>query len=185
MLRQFFALLLLLALAEAAYMLWTWYQGNWLHEADGALVHIRCYWMLWTGAGLLAWSFVNRSILRLLLACADDDPMLIERGTGQMLDSSSGAKVHIETFGALEAPSLILTHGWSQSSRMWFYAKRVLARNFRVIVGYLAGLGKLKRAPERAAGDGKGCQQHGAARARPSLQPCDPGVCAIGVSRED
>jgi pimeloyl-ACP methyl ester carboxylesterase len=148
-LRQFFVLLSLLVLAAATYLLWTWFQGDWLRGADGRLVHIRRDWMLWIGAGLLAWSFVGRSILRLLLARADEDPMLVERGTGQMLDSPSGAKVHIETFGAADAPPLILTHGWSQDSRMWFYAKRDLARDFRVIVWDLPGLGKSKRAPDQ------------------------------------
>jgi pimeloyl-ACP methyl ester carboxylesterase len=148
-LRQFFALLSLLILAAAAYFLWTWYQRDWLRGADGVLLHIRHDWMLWTGGGLLAWSFVGRSILRLLLARADEDPMLVERGTGQMLDSPSGAKLHIETFGADDAPALILTHGWSQDSRMWFYAKRDLARDFRVIVWDLPGLGKSKRPPDQ------------------------------------
>ncbi|MEG3089366.1 alpha/beta fold hydrolase [Sphingomonas sp. PB4P5] len=145
LLRQIFALFSLLILAAAGYLLWTWYQGDWVRDAAGALVKVRHDWMLWTGAALLAWSLLGRFVVRLLLARTDQDPMRVERGIGQMLDSPSGARLHVETFGSVDAPPLVLVHGWSQDSRMWFYAKRDLARQFRVIVWDLPGLGKSKR----------------------------------------
>jgi pimeloyl-ACP methyl ester carboxylesterase len=145
LLRQIFALLSLIVLAAALYLLWTWYQGEWIRDADGTLVQVRRDWMLWTGGALFAWSFLGRFVVRLLLARPDQDAMRLERGEGRMLDSPSGAKLHVETFGAADAPPLILVHGWSLDSRMWFYAKRDLAQHFRVIVWDLPGLGKSKR----------------------------------------
>jgi pimeloyl-ACP methyl ester carboxylesterase len=145
LLRQFFALISLLILAAAGYLLWTWYQGDWVRDSNGILVQIRHDWRLWTGAALLLWSFLGRSVVRLLLARPDTDPMRLERATGQIIDSPSGAKLHVESFGPADAPPLVLVHGWSQDSRMWFYAKRDLARQFRVIVWDLPGVGKSKR----------------------------------------
>ncbi|MEG3178244.1 alpha/beta hydrolase [Sphingomonas sp. RB3P16] len=145
--RFVFALVSLTILAAGGYLLWIWYQGEWLRDADGMLVHIRHDWMLWTGAVALLWSFLGRLPLRLLLARADTDPMRIERGSGHMLDSPSGAKLHIESSGPADALPLILVHGWSVDSRMWFYAKRDLATRFRVIVWDRPGLGKSQPAP--------------------------------------
>lgn len=43
--------------------------------------------------------------------------------------------------GPVDAPPVILVHGWSLDSTIWFYAKRDLARRFRVIVWRHRGLG--------------------------------------------
>lgn len=148
LLRMVFALISLLVLAAAAYLLWSWYQGDWVSDGDGVLRHARHDWMLWTGGALLAWSFLGRFVARLLLAKTDTDPMSLERGEGQIVKSPSGATLHVESYGLADAQPLILVHGWSLDSRMWFYAKRDLARRFRVIVWDLPGLGKSKRSPD-------------------------------------
>lgn len=145
--RFLFAILSLAILATGGYLLWIWYQGEWLRDADGVLVQVRHGWMLWTGAAALAWSFLGRLPMRLLLTRVDTDPMRASRGAGGMIDSPSGAKLNVESFGPADAPPLILVHGWSLDSRMWFYARRDLASRFRVIVWDLPGLGKSKRAP--------------------------------------
>jgi pimeloyl-ACP methyl ester carboxylesterase len=145
--RFLLAIVSLAILAVGGYLLWTWCQGDWVRDADGVLVQVRHAWMLWVGAAALAWSFLGRLPMRLLLARADTDPMRIERGDGRMIDSPSGAKLYFESFGAADAPPLILVHGWSVDSRMWYYAKRDLARRFRVVVWDLPGLGKSKRPP--------------------------------------
>jgi pimeloyl-ACP methyl ester carboxylesterase len=144
-LRALFALASLLVLALAAYFFWTWYQGDLVRDATG--VHrARDGWRLWPGAVLLGWSFLGRWIVPFVLARPDRDPMRLERTEGQILQSPSGAKLHVETYGAPGAQPIILTHGWSLDSRIWFYAKRDLAKRFRVIVWDLPGLGASKRA---------------------------------------
>ncbi|HEX4164798.1 MAG TPA: alpha/beta fold hydrolase [Bryobacteraceae bacterium] len=44
-------------------------------------------------------------------------------------------------FGRDDAPTLVFTHGWSTSSTEWYYAKRQLAGQFRLILWDLPGLG--------------------------------------------
>jgi len=144
--RAVFALLSLLILAAAAYLLWTWYQGDWVRDADGVLRRVRHDWQLWVGGALLAWSFLGRSVVLLLLARRDTDPMRLERGNGSFIDSPTGARLYVETYGPVDAQPLVLTHGWSLDSRIWHYAKRDLAGRFRLIIWDLPGLGQSKRA---------------------------------------
>jgi pimeloyl-ACP methyl ester carboxylesterase len=144
-LRALFALLSLIILAAAGYLLWSWYHGDLIRDADGVLRH-RDSWRLWTGLALFAWSFLGRSLVLPLLARRDQDPMRLERGDGRLIESTTGAKLWVETYGPEEAQPLILTHGWSLDSRIWHYAKRDLAGRFRLIVWDLPGLGRSKRA---------------------------------------
>lgn len=145
LLRTIFALLALAILALGGYFLWEWYQGEMLRDADGVVRLHREQWQLWAGAALLAWSFLGRFLVRLLLAKGDTDPMRGKRGNGRTLVSETGATIHLEEYGAVTAPPIILTHGWSMDSTMWDYAKRDLAGKFRVIVWDLPGLGLSKR----------------------------------------
>jgi hypothetical protein len=50
-LRALFALLSLIILAAAGYLLWSWYHGDLIRDADGVLRH-RDGWRLWTGLGV-------------------------------------------------------------------------------------------------------------------------------------
>ncbi len=144
-LRAFFALLSLAVLVTAGYLLWTWYQGDLFRGTDGVVHRVRHDWQLWTGAGLLAWSLLGRFVARLLLARGDRDPTRAERSAGQELAGANGATLHVEMAGSTDAPPIILTHGWSLDSTVWFYAKRDLADRFRVITWDLPGLGKSTR----------------------------------------
>jgi predicted alpha/beta-fold hydrolase len=142
-LRPFFALLSLIILALAAYLLWSWYQGEPVRFPDGVVVREREDWQLWLGLALLGWSFIGRSAVLWLLARPDDtDPTHPERGAGEQLPSADGASLHVEALGPTDAPTVILVHGWSLDSTIWFYAKRALARRFRVIVWDHRGLGE-------------------------------------------
>jgi hypothetical protein len=144
--RALFALVSLIILATAAYFLWTWYRGELVEDVGRVLRRVHEDWRLWTGLALLAWSLLGRLIVLPLLARSDKDPMRLERGEGRILESPTGARLHVESYGPPDAPPLILTHGWSLDSGIWFYAKRDLARDFRLIVWVLPGLGQSKRA---------------------------------------
>jgi pimeloyl-ACP methyl ester carboxylesterase len=146
-LRALFALISLIVLALAVYLLWTWYKGDLNVDPQGTVYKARDEWRLWVGLGLLAWSFLGRLIVPLLLARTDSDPLRLEEGSAQMLKSSSGAELHVETFGPATGQPIILTHGWSLDSRIWFYTKRELSKRYRVVVWDLPGLGKSRRAP--------------------------------------
>ena len=54
---------------------------------------------------------------------------------------ASGADLSVTRFGPEQAPTLILTHGWGADSRALHYAAHELARQYRVILWDLPGLG--------------------------------------------
>ncbi|HEY0053147.1 MAG TPA: alpha/beta hydrolase [Caulobacteraceae bacterium] len=147
--RLFFSLLSLLILGAAAYLLWTWWQGELLLDADGVASIAREEWRLWTALGLLAWSFLGGRIVPLLLARADREPTRPERSGGHRVTSDTGSALHVESFGPEGAPAVVLTHGWGLDSTVWRYARHDLAERFRVVVWDLPGLGRSKAAPGR------------------------------------
>ena len=148
--RFFTTLLSLVILAAAGYLLWSWYQGDLYRDAAGVLHRDREAWRLWAGAGLLAWSFLGRSVLPLLLARPDSRPSKPERGHGQTIASPTGASIYVESHGPAGAPPIILTHGWGMDSTFWNYAKQDLGDRFRLILWDLPGLGKSRAAGKRA-----------------------------------
>ena len=145
---RFFTTLLSLAILGAAgYLLWSWYQGEWVRDTAGELVRLRDGWRLWTALGLLAWSFVGRLLLVPLLAKGDTRPTKPERGQGQMMGAPSGASLYVEKHGPAGAPLIILTHGWGMDSTFWYYARQDLADRFRLVLWDLPGLGASKASP--------------------------------------
>lgn len=83
LLKIIFALLSLLILGAAGYLLWSWWDGDLVQAADGVgLVFVRDGWRLWTGLGLLAWSFLGRPVVNLFLARGDTDPTTPRREAG-------------------------------------------------------------------------------------------------------
>lgn len=148
---RFFTTLLSLAIiAVAGYLLWSWYDGDLIRDAAGALHREREGWRVWTGLGLLAWSLVGRSILPLLLAKRDTRPTRAERGPGQMIASPTGSSLYVENHGPIGAPPIIFTHGWGMDSTFWHYAKQDLGDRFRLVLWDLPGLGKSKAAGKEA-----------------------------------
>jgi pimeloyl-ACP methyl ester carboxylesterase len=145
LLRAAFSIASLLILAAASYLLWSWYDGEWLRDADGVLRRHRDDWQLWVGGLLLAWSLLGRFGIRLILARKDTDPMQPNRSSGRTISSETGATLYLEEHGSALTPPIILTHGWSMDSTVWFYAKRDLADRYRVILWDLPGLGRSKR----------------------------------------
>lgn len=150
-LRFVFSLLSVAVLGVAGYLAWTWWQGDVIRAADGDLVRLRDDWRLWTAIGLLAFSFLGRFIVTPLIAHGDKaEPSRPVRSNGQMVAGASGASLYVETHGSDQAPPLILTHGWGMDSTIWSYAKRDLAKRFRVVVWDLPGLGRSKMAADGA-----------------------------------
>jgi hypothetical protein len=122
--RLMFSVFSLGLLAAGIYLAWSWYEGAWLLDQAGRAYQVREDWRLWAGGALLAWSLLGRFALLPLLARPDTDPTRSQRT------------------GALDAPPVILTHGWGLDATIWFYLRRELAKRFRVIAWDLPGLGK-------------------------------------------
>jgi pimeloyl-ACP methyl ester carboxylesterase len=148
--RFLFGLFALVLLAASVYLLWSWYEGHLLRDADGALYRVRDDWRLWTGSALLAWSFLGRLIMTPLIARKDTEPASsAAHGEGKVLTGASGAQIYVESVGPASAPVIVLTHGWGLDSTIWSYAKRGLASH-RLILWDLPGLGRSKLAKGHA-----------------------------------
>ncbi|MDB5612435.1 MAG: alpha/beta hydrolase [Devosia sp.] len=150
--RFIFTLLSLFILGVAAYLLWNWYDGDLIRQADGDIIRVRTDWFLWVGLGLQAFSFLGRPVITPLLAKPDTDPTSAKRDNGQVVEGASGSRLYVEQHGNPAAPPIILVHGWAMDSTIWFYAKRDLARNFRVLSWDLPGMGKSTPASPSAIG---------------------------------
>ena len=138
------AVLSLAVLAAAAYLLWSWQAGELVRDESGAVHRNREDWRLWTGLGLLAWSFVGGLVTPTVVARPDRRKTKAERGAGRMLESPTGSSLYVESHGPAAAPTIIFTHGWGMDSTFWRYAKQDLGDRFRLILWDLPGLGRSK-----------------------------------------
>ncbi len=72
-LRLLFAVLSLAILGASGYLLWDWWRGELVQGDDGLLHRVREDWRLWLALAPLAWSFLGRFIVPLIIARADTD----------------------------------------------------------------------------------------------------------------
>jgi len=133
-------------LAGAAYLLWTWRQGEWVRDPAGELWRLREDWRLWTGLLLLAWSFVGRWIVPLLLTKGGGRRSRPLRSQGAIQQGASGSSLYVERHGPVGAPYIVFTHGWGMDCTFWDYARQDLSERFQVVRWDLPGLGR-SRAP--------------------------------------
>lgn len=144
MFRILTTLISIAVLGAAAYLLWSWYDGRIIADNEGVLHFIREDWRLITGLILIAWSFFGRVAVKPLLARKDNDPSKPVRNDGRHIAGLSGSTLYVETLGPSNAPVIVMTHGWAMDSTIWYYAKRDLSKQFRIIVWDLPGLGRSK-----------------------------------------
>ncbi|HVI31017.1 alpha/beta hydrolase [Phenylobacterium sp.] len=140
--RFFTTLLSLLVLGAAGYLLWTWYQGEWVRDAVGVPRTVREDWRLWAGMGLLAWSTLGRFLVLPLIARGDHRPTEPRRGNGHEVNGANGSSLYVERHGRADGPPIIFTHGWGMDSTFWSYAKEDLGDRFDLTFWDLPGLGK-------------------------------------------
>jgi pimeloyl-ACP methyl ester carboxylesterase len=65
-----------------------------------------------------------------------------------MVESGTGAVLHVERSGADTGPMLVFTHGWAMDSTVWSYARREFGASNGILTWDLAGLGQ-SRPPDR------------------------------------
>ncbi|MEP0919365.1 alpha/beta hydrolase [Leptolyngbya sp. DQ-M1] len=138
LLRSFAGLLTIALLGGSGYILRQWYEGEWQDDR----------W-LYLGIGLLLWSFLGFLPVLLLRRLGRDEPKPYRSNQVQRLVRPDGSEIKVEFYGDDHAPPLILTHGWGPDSTVWYYAKKQLAQQFRVIVWDLPGLGQSKKPKNR------------------------------------
>jgi pimeloyl-ACP methyl ester carboxylesterase len=147
LLRLLSSLVSIAILGGGLYILYEWYEGE--------LVSDR--W-LYLGAGLLLWSFFGFLPILLLRRPGRDEPKPIRSHRIQRLSRPDGSEIQVEFYepnyaagdaASRHTPTIILTHGWGPDSTVWYYAKKQLKSQFRVIVWDLPGLGKSKKPKNR------------------------------------
>ncbi len=100
------------------------------------------------GLGLLLFTFFGKEFVRLSFRSGQDEPKQLHSAVMKDVSGPGGEHLHVEIFGREDAPTLVLTHGWSTSETEWYYAKRQLAGQFRLIVWDLPGLGASTGLPD-------------------------------------
>ena len=131
-------------LAAAIYLVWSWGRGHVVIDEHAVRHHVQgAAWRLYAGVALLAWSFLGRSVVLLFLPAGKDEPRE-QRAEGHMVHAPDGSSLRVESFGNLQGPTLVLTHGWGLNSTAWWYTKKVLGQRFHLITWDLPGLGRYK-----------------------------------------
>ena len=101
----------------------------------------------WLAAAVLI--LTGRNWVRLLRPPAADEPEPLvpnKRGTAT---GHGGVQLEWEQFGPDDAPALLLSHGWSLSHETWYYQKKALSNEFRVVVWDLRGTDRSQAPADR------------------------------------
>jgi len=138
LLRWLSVLLTVALLGSAGYILYQYYEEE--------LVSDR--WLI-LGLVMLLWSCLGFLPILLLRRPGSDEPKPIRSNRVQQLVRPDGSEIHIEFYGPDQGPTLVLTHGWGPDSLVWYYAKKQLSDQFRIIVWDLPGLGKSRKPKNR------------------------------------
>lgn len=138
LLRLLTSLVTIALLGGSAYLLYEWYGGE--------LISDRWFYL---SIGLLLWSGLGFLPILLLHCPGQDEPKPLRSNRVQRLSRPDGSEIQVEFYGPDRAPTLILTHGWGPDSTVWYYVKKQLTDQFRVVVWDLPGLGKSKKPQNR------------------------------------
>jgi pimeloyl-ACP methyl ester carboxylesterase len=95
-----------------------------------------------SGIALLLFTFTGRYLVQSPFPTGADEPREIYSESAHYQTRPDGTKIRAEVFGQADAPALLFTHGWGTSSAEWYYAKRHLGSQFRLIFWDLRGLGQ-------------------------------------------
>ncbi len=96
----------------------------------------------WERLALLGMILTGRWWMGCLRRADPDEPKRLtpdRRGTAR---GRGGVGLEWEQFGPDDAPALLLSHGWSLTHDTWYYQKKALSGEFRVIVWDMRGTGR-------------------------------------------
>ncbi len=102
----------------------------------------------WERLALAGLVLTGRWWIRYLRRADPDEPKPLtpdRRGTAQ---GRGGVRLEWEQFGPDDAPTILLSHGWSLTHDTWYYQKKALAGEFRVIVWDMRGMGRSGTPPD-------------------------------------
>ena len=96
----------------------------------------------WERIALTGLILTGRWWLPFLRRVDADEPKWLTPTRRGFIAGKGGVKLEWEQFGPDDAPALILSHGWSLTHDTWYYQKKSLAGEFRVIVWDVRGTGR-------------------------------------------
>lgn len=100
-------------------------------------------------AGVAAWTATVRADRRRLLADPERASFAAPIGGGRTVSARGrdGTELHAEVFGPEDAPTIVLLHGWTESTRLWINQIQDLSADHRVVAVELRGHGHSGRSP--------------------------------------
>ena len=120
-------------------VIYDWYQGELVNDA----------WLA-VGIGLLLLAVSGRTLVLLLfLRGGKDEPKPNHTGITETIKGSFGEEIHIEQLGSQSSRPVIMTHGWNLDSTVWYYQKKTLLEEARLIMWDLPGLGRSSQPADR------------------------------------
>ena len=129
-----FGLVSLALLFGGGYIVYEWWQGAIVSTA-----------VLTVGIVMLAVALLGRFLVLAFHRGGKDDPSWAHAHETARIERPDGTVLHVEMCGPAGAPSVVLTHGWGVDNRAFYYTKRALSTQYRVIAWDLRGLGRSSR----------------------------------------
>jgi pimeloyl-ACP methyl ester carboxylesterase len=97
---------------------------------------------------LLAYQFIGKSIIRLLLSKTrkgEDEPKAERLQDQQQLQRPDGSIINVEHGGIKGKQTIVFIHGWNSNSMQWYYQKKYFGKSYHLVLMDHPGLGKSKR----------------------------------------
>jgi pimeloyl-ACP methyl ester carboxylesterase len=138
-------LLGLLSMISVVWSFWVVYRlaRKWRHrrERTGPCFTDRERPLLMAAVLVIMLSLGGRPLAMLFLPPGGDPPRHQRAAAGRYLARPDGTRLYVETLGPQDAPTMVLTHGWGTDADLWYYVKRDLAAEYRIVTWDLPGLG--------------------------------------------
>lgn len=96
----------------------------------------------WAGLALVGLTLSGRWWVRRWRPEGPDEPQPLTPTRRGEATGWGGVRLEWEQFGPDDAPALLLSHGWSLTHDTWYYQKKALAGEFRVLVWDMRGMGR-------------------------------------------
>ena len=125
-------------LGGGIYIVWGWIAGTIVATST----------LAW-GIAMLAWSLLGRQIVLAMYRRGPDEPRAERAPEDLMLEAPDGSSLHIGMEGPVDKPVIVLTHGWALDSTAWYYVRKELAANYRLVMWDLPGLGRSSQPADR------------------------------------
>ncbi|MBB3223674.1 alpha/beta fold hydrolase [Pseudoduganella umbonata] len=125
-------------LAGGVYIVWAWYVGT-----------LATMGWLWSGIAMLAWSLLGRQLVLALYPRGPDEPRSERSPNSRKVQGVDGSALHVEFDGPEGKPVIVMTHGWALDSTAWYYVRKELSKDFRLVLWDLPGLGLSSQPADR------------------------------------